>query len=174
MDGSRIFNACIALDLDIKLFADLADTVSVCLSKGLGAPAGTLLATNNEISSRIRRNRKMLGGGMRQIGIIAAAGLYALNHHVVRLSEDHRRAATLADSLHKLPAKCQLKVTQATNMVFITPQPEDHPKLHQFLKSQKILIGNKRPTMRMVTHLDISNADITATSNAIFKFYGEA
>lgn len=174
LDGARIFNASIELTEDVKAIANLADTVSVCLSKGLGAPAGTILATSSEMEPIIRRNRKMLGGGMRQIGIVAAAGLYALRNNVERLAEDHQRAENLAKELLSIPAKCNLKVTQATNIVYIQPKPEDHSKLHEFLKSQKILIGKKRPAMRIVTNLGISNNDISRVAKAIQQFYEES
>ena len=171
LDGARIFNAAVALKVDVKAIAAVADTVSVCLSKGLGAPVGTVLAANKELEPTIRRNRKQLGGGMRQAGIVAAAGLFALRNNVDRLTEDHRRAADLARELSKLPAKCKLQVSQATNIIYVQPAPEDHASLHAYLKKREILIGNKRPAMRIVTHLGISDACIQATAKAIYQYF---
>ena len=174
LDGARIFNAGIALSEDVKDIAALADTVSVCLSKGLGAPTGTVLASGRELEPQIRRSRKILGGGMRQSGIVAAAGLYAVKHNVTRLAEDHRRAAELARELSGLPESCGLKVSAATNMVFAEPRAEDHAGLHAHLAERGILIGKKRPAMRIVTHLGITDSDIAAAAQAFFEFYGQS
>ncbi len=171
LDGARLFNASIALDEDAGTIAALADTVSVCLSKGLGAPAGTILAADKKLEPLIRRNRKILGGGMRQAGIFAAAGRHALKHNVARLAEDHRRAADLAGELSMLPAGSGLKISFATNMVHIEPLAEDHAELHAHLAECGILIGSKRPAMRIVTHLGISDSDIAAAVQAFFEFY---
>ncbi|MDF2799949.1 MAG: low-specificity L-threonine aldolase, partial [Devosia sp.] len=99
LDGARAFNACVALGIEIGSFAAPFDTVSICLSKGLGTPVGSVLVGSGELIEKARRHRKMLGGGMRQSGILAAAGLYALEHNVERLAEDHRRARRLAEGL---------------------------------------------------------------------------
>ena len=174
LDGARIFNAAASLGNKAAEIASVADTVSVCLSKGLGAPVGTVLAASRSLERQIRRNRKILGGGMRQAGVFASAGLYALNHNVSRLTEDHRRAAYLAEQLSRLPGRCGLGVTHATNMVFITPGEANHDKLHAFLAERGILIGNRRPSMRIVTHLGIDDAGIGAAVAAFNDFYANA
>lgn len=119
LDGARFFNACVALGCSETDLAGPFDTVSVCLSKGLGAPVGSVLAGPKPLMDRARRMRKMLGGGMRQAGILAAAGLYALEHNVARLSEDHDRAEALAQHLRQHDIG---DVTYATNMTFLTPR----------------------------------------------------
>ncbi len=174
LDGARIFNAAVSLGRSAADIASVADTVSVCLSKGLGAPVGTVLAAGNALERRIRRNRKILGGGMRQAGVFASAGLYALNHNVLRLTEDHRRAAYLAEQLSRLPKRFGLGVTHATNMVFVTPGEANHDRLHAFLAKRGILIGSRRPTMRIVTHLGIDDAGIDAAIAAFNDFYSVA
>src|SRR5690606_31296849 len=117
LDGARAFNACVKLGLDIRDFAATFDTVSICLSKGLGAPVGSMLVGRADLIATARRHRKMLGGGMRQAGILAAAGLHALDHHVARLAEDHARATRLAEGLAAYPA---LRVTSPdTNIVWV-------------------------------------------------------
>src|SRR6185437_13991769 len=117
LDGARIFNAAVKLGMAVKELCAGFDSVSVCLSKGLGTPAGTVLVGRKEVIARARRIRKMLGGTMRQVGILAAAGLYALEHNVDRLAEDHANAERLAKGL----AAAGLKVEPVqTNMVFAT------------------------------------------------------
>ena len=171
LDGARLFNAATALDENPASFAEVADTVSVCLSKGLGTPAGTMLASSRRLEHSIRRNRKILGGGMRQTGILAAAGLHALDHNVGRLQEDHRRAAALAEFLKNLPASAGFKVRLATNMVWFTPRPEDFAPLGEFLTAKGILVGLRRPTMRIVLHLGIGDEDIKLVAGEFGNFY---
>ena len=171
LDGARIFNAAAALGMSASRIASLADSVSVCLSKGLGTPAGTMLAGSGPFARMARRNRKILGGGMRQSGVLAAAGLYALEHNVERLPEDHRRAGLLADALGKLPASAELDVSHATNMVFVTPRREDHASLISFLARRSVLVGNKFPTIRIVMHLGIGDDEVEAAAAAFKEFY---
>lgn len=118
LDGARLFNAAVADGVAPRAIAAGFDTVSVCLSKGLGAPVGSVLVGSQDLVHAARRWRKVLGGGMRQAGVIAAAGLYALKHNIDRLADDHRRAAELAAGLAELPG-IEL-IGQATNMVFLT------------------------------------------------------
>lgn len=120
LDGARFFNATVALGCAETELAGLMDTISVCLSKGLGAPAGSVLAGPGDLIARARRWRKMLGGGMRQAGVLAAAGLYALDRNVARLAEDHARAGELAGELRSLGAG---EVSQATNMIIMPTAP---------------------------------------------------
>src|SRR5262249_18295296 len=117
LDGARVFNAATALGVPVHELARAFDTVSVCLSKGLGTPVGSVLVGSASLIAKGRRLRKMLGGGMRQVGVLAAAGLYALEHNVARLADDHANARTLAQGLAKLPG---LTVTMPdTNIVFV-------------------------------------------------------
>ncbi len=157
LDGARLFNAAIATDRSLKQLCLPFDSVSLCFSKGLGAPMGSALVGSQALIDKARRLRKMVGGGMRQVGIIAAACQYALDHHVTDLSEDHRRAARLADGLATLPG---VDITsQATNMVF-AHFPDEHVKpLSAWLKEHDILIELLYAT-RFVVHRDINEADI--------------
>lgn len=160
MDGARLFNAVIAQGVSAEEICRYADTVSFCLSKGLGAPAGSMLCGSREFIDRALRVRKMLGGGMRQIGILAAAGIYALDHHIERLKEDHIHAKQIAYALDAAgwadidPEKVE------TNIIFF--KTHDIPAEHvvQLLAERGILcFSTEYDTIRMVTHLDISEED---------------
>ena len=167
LDGARIFNASVKLGMGVKPLCAGFDSISVCLSKGLGAPAGTVLVGRRELIARAHRIRKMLGGGMRQAGIIAAACLHALDRNVERLAEDHANAERLARGL----ANAGLKVEPVqTNMVFASVPKESVPGLKAHLESQGIvaLVG---PRMRMVTHLDVDAAGIDRAVDAFAKFF---
>ncbi|WP_206956421.1 low-specificity L-threonine aldolase [Trinickia acidisoli] len=164
LDGARLFNAAVALGTPAATLAQPFDTVSVCLSKGLGAPVGSVLVGAKAAIARARRWRKMLGGGMRQAGILAAAGLYALEHNVERLAEDHANARTLAQGLAKLPG---LTVTQPdTNIVFVDVEASRAPAFAAHLAEHGIGVvstyGSTR--QRWVTHLDV---DAQAVSDAL-------
>lgn len=163
LDGARIFNAAIALDCPAQDIAEHFDTVSFCLSKGLGAPAGSLLTGTKSLINRARRWRKLLGGGMRQSGILAAAGLYALDHQVERLAEDHRRAALLASGLANI-STLSGKVVQATNMIFLDLEPNFFQSLSAKLIDDGVQCGD---FPRLVCHLDI---DDQAIEHAIAAF----
>lgn len=160
LDGARFFNAITALGCTETDLAGPFDTVSVCLSKGLGAPIGSVLVGPNDLIAQARRMRKMLGGGMRQAGILAAAGLFALEHNVSRLADDHARAEALASHLRALEIG---DVSQATNMVFLTPRPGIDLSI---LAKQGLPLSAIEPTMRMVLHRDIDDAAFTATLRA--------
>ena len=173
LDGARFFNATAALDIEPKALAATADTISVCLSKGLGAPAGTLLLGTDELMSRARRWRKMLGGGMRQSGILAAAGLYALEHNVTRLSDDHRRAAQFASHLNQLGVGDLENPTRAeTGMVFFTPTEAEHTALRAAMAEHGVLLGGRARTIRIVFHKDIDDAKLDRVCSAFSAFYG--
>jgi threonine aldolase len=144
----------------------------VCLSKGLGAPVGSVLCGSSELIARARRWRKVLGGGMRQAGVLAAAGLYALEHNVSRLAEDHANAATLAQRLAALPGINAEYGPMQTNMVFMRVAPVALEPLRQFLKQRGILIGSGNP-VRLVTHLDISALDVEAFIDAMSAFLAQ-
>ena len=132
LDGARVFNACVDLDLELKDICQYFDSVSMCLSKGLGAPIGSLLVGNKEFISKARRYRKMLGGGLRQAGYLAAAGIYALDNNVNRLKEDHDLSLNLSNALNKIK---EIKViSNNTNMLFIEVKKEIEQNLLDYLK----------------------------------------
>ncbi|ABD55768.1 low-specificity L-threonine aldolase [Jannaschia sp. CCS1] len=151
LDGARFFNAITALGCTETELAGPFDTVSVCLSKGLGAPVGSVLVGPPDLLAAARRMRKMLGGGMRQAGVLAAAGLHALEHNVKRLADDHARAEALAAHLSNLGLG---DVSQATNMVFLTP----HPGVDLApLADHGIRTSAPEPALRLVLHRDIDD-----------------
>ncbi|HEY8024970.1 MAG TPA: low-specificity L-threonine aldolase [Burkholderiaceae bacterium] len=167
LDGARMFNAAVKLGVGGKQLCEGFDSVSVCLSKGLGAPVGSVLCGSRDLISRAHRWRKMLGGGMRQAGMLAAAGLYALEHNVERLADDHDNAEKLAAGLAHIGA-LRLEPVQ-TNIVYAHVPKEQCTDLQAFLAKRGIiaLIG---PKTRMVTHLDVSAAQIAQVVSA-FKAY---
>ena len=167
LDGARIFNASIASGVAPAELADGFDSVSICLSKGLGTPAGSILVGDHDFIRYARRQRKMLGGGMRQSGMLAAAGLYALEHHVERLAEDHQNAKNLAAAFAKIPSlNVDLERVQS-NMVFIQPDDEELTELAAFLKTRDIIISRQR----LVLHLDITAEMVDKTISAVNDFY---
>ena len=157
LDGARLFNAAVASGRTPAELAAPFDSVSVCFSKGLGTPAGSALVGSKELIARAHRVRKMLGGGMRQAGVLAAAALHALDHHVERLAEDHAHARLLAEGLQGLDG---VSVTPPqTNIVFVDIVSEKARGLVERLKAGGVLCtGLYR--VRLVTHLDLSRADI--------------
>lgn len=170
LDGARLFNAATAQNADIKDLTKNADTVSICLSKGIGSPIGSLMIGPKNLIDYARRQRKMLGGGMRQAGFIAACGLYGLENNVPLLKHDHEKAHYLANELATIEAlSIDLELVQ-TNMLFINPGEEDAAALAAFLHERGILIAASS-TARMVMHLDISQTDIERTIEAFKEFY---
>ena len=155
LDGARIFNAAIAGGVPVTALTSAFDSVSVCLSKGLGAPAGSVLCGNAEFVRSARRTRKMLGGGMRQAGILAAAGIHALNHHVDRLADDHRRATRLTDALSGLNTFAG-RVRCATNMMFVELDPHELANLSKHLERSNVRVRGSR----WVVHLDVDDEGI--------------
>ncbi len=171
LDGARLFNAAVASSKSARELAAPFDSVSVCLSKGLGAPVGSVLVGSSELIKSAKRWRKMLGGGMRQSGILAAAGLYALDHHVARLADDHARAARLAQGLQDI-AGIRV-VAQHTNMVFIDVARERLRALDAHLRERGVRASiGYLPTVRLVTHLDIDDAGIERAVDAFRAFSG--
>ncbi len=164
LDGARIFNAALALETDAATIAALADTVAFCFSKGLGAPVGSVLAGPREVIDRARVLRRQLGGAMRQAGLIAAAALYALDHHVERLGEDHERAARLAGGLAALPGGALQVATPETNIVFFEIDGAlDGLEFRERLAAEGVLCSGTGPQrVRLVTHLDVDDAAIDA------------
>jgi len=179
LDGARIFNAATAqaaltgtnLRTEARRISACFDSVSVCLSKGLGTPVGSLLCGNRDFIARAHRIRKMVGGGMRQAGILAAAGSYALDHHLDRLADDHALAKRLADGLTGLP-ELQIETPQ-TNILFmdlVGTARERSAELLLYLKERGILAtGLYR--LRFVTHLDLDTAGIDRAITAIRDFF---
>lgn len=157
LDGARLFNAVVATGISAAQWAQPFDTVSFCLSKGLGAPVGSLVCANAKVIHRIHRLRKMFGGGMRQAGILAAAGIYALEHHVDRLTEDHGNARRLAAGLEKLGL--QVDPTPETNMVMF--RVDNPARFHRAIGQRKLLINPiDAERFRAVLHLDIDTQDV--------------
>ena len=169
LDGARLWNASVALGVAPVEVAAPFDTVSVCLSKGLGAPAGSVLVGPQDLIAQARRSRKMLGGAMRQSGVLAAAGLYALEHHIDRLSDDHANATRLAEGLGKMPG-VEIRST-ATNMVFLR-LGDDPAALAAGLAEDDILIPTGDGDTRLVTHLDVSADDVETVIAAIERRLG--
>ncbi len=161
LDGSRLWNAAVASGLPAAELASDSDSVSVCFSKGLGAPVGSALAGNEDFIAAARRARKLLGGGMRQAGIVAAGALYALRNNCERLSEDHRRARQLADGLAVL-SWCRVDVEDVqTNIVFTHLKLGRAPAVASKLREQAVLCDVAGPSLlRFVTHLDIGDAEL--------------
>jgi threonine aldolase len=172
LDGARLFNAAVALELDAAELAGHAATVSVCLSKGLGAPVGSVLCGPASFVAEARRWRKMLGGTMRQVGVIAAAGLVAITEHVDRLADDHATAARLAAGLAGSDVVAVLHEPGArTNMVFVCLRDAGAgPALRAHLGAHGILVHGDGPGFRLVTHLDVGPDDVDATIAAIDAF----
>lgn len=165
LDGARLYNAAVAESIDARHITAPFDSVSVCLSKGLGAPVGSVLLGSTNLIERARRWRKVLGGGWRQAGHLAAAGLHALTHQLERLAEDHARAARLADGLSAIRGIEVL--AQHTNMVFIQMPETRVASLASHLADCGIRVAAGRgPRWRLVTHLDIDDAAIERTLQA--------
>jgi threonine aldolase len=168
LDGARLFNAVVALGRDAREFAREVDSVTFCLSKGLGAPVGSVVCGSAAFVARARRVRKMLGGGMRQAGILAAAGLYALDHNVDRLAEDHANAGRLAKGLAE--AGWPVEPVQ-TNMVFVAVPRERCAPLKEHLDAAGVA-AIVSPRTRLVTHLDVDAAGIDRAVAAFASFSG--
>jgi threonine aldolase len=165
LDGARIWNAAVASGVELSTYGRLADTASVCLSKGLGAPVGSVLVASAERIATARLWRKRLGGGMRQAGVLAAAGLYALDHHLDRLAEDHEHAQFLAKRLGVDPS------TVETNIVILDDVPA--PVIAEAAKAQGVLVSQVSPRrIRLVTHLDVDRAGIDRAADVLSGLLG--
>ncbi|MDE1179717.1 low-specificity L-threonine aldolase [Paraburkholderia sp.] len=168
LDGARVFNAAVASGKPLDALCAPFDSVSICFSKGLGTPVGSVLVGSNALLTSAHRWRKVLGGGMRQSGLLAAACLYALDHNVERLADDHANAAHLAESLAGVD---QVKVQgHATNMVFAQFPQQHCAPLEAWLKERGILIQALYAS-RFVTHLDVSRADIDTFVAAVKQYF---
>ncbi len=160
MDGARLFNAAEATGIPVKKICSYADTVTFCLSKGLGAPVGSMLCGTEKFIAEARRIRKMLGGGMRQAGVLAAAGIYALEHNITRLKTDHENAQLLAHVLAEVPwAEIELSTVE-TNILYFSTGKRKAENVVAALAKKGILSGAAGPnTIRFVTHMGISSED---------------
>ena len=174
LDGARVFNAAVAGNIDVAEIAKPFDTVSVCLSKGLGAPVGSVLVGEAELVAKARRLRKALGGGMRQVGLLAAAGLYALEHNVERLADDHANARRLADGFARIP---EFAVTPPdTNIVWVTVAPARAKAFTEYLAGEGFGLtgGYGTSQQRWVTHLDVDEAAVDRAITAAERFFNSA
>jgi threonine aldolase len=170
LDGARLMNAVVATGIPAKRWARHFDSVSMCFSKGLGAPVGSALAGPKEFVNKARRIRKLFGGGMRQAGVIAAAALYALEHHVERLKEDHANAQILAQAIVDSPGLTLYPPEIETNIVYLKVDPDlgTAQQVVRALKEQGVLAHPTGPQLiRMCTHLDVSRAQIERAAEAI-------
>ena len=177
LDGARIFNAAIALESDVRTLAGYADSVSFCLSKGLACPVGSLLCGTREFVAQAHRVRKLLGGGMRQAGIIAAAGIVALRTMVERLAEDHLNARALAEGLALVAGINVQRVSRRTNMVFFDVDGDETcaQKFQTALKKREVLVGRHGlNSVRAVTHYGIDRKAIDRVVSAAAEAAGEA
>ncbi len=168
LDGARLFNALVSKNLKLKEVTKYFDSISVCLSKGLGAPAGSVLIGDKKFIKKARKYRKMLGGGLRQSGILAAAGIYALKNNIKDLEKDHILASFLAKKLSKIS---DIKIiSNHTNMLFIEVVNSD--ELKAYLKKKGILIGGY-DNLRVVIHRDITKEDIEKVVKVFETFYNK-
>ena len=169
MDGARIFNAAVYLGLNLSTLLENVDSVSICLSKGLSAPVGSLVCGSEEFISKARRIRKMLGGGMRQAGIIAAAGIIALEKMVDRLSEDHINAKKLAVGLSKIP-NIGIDIDKVqTNIIYFEIKDVSELKLASLLENKGVKLYARKPKWRIVTHSGITSTDVDIVLDAFKK-----
>jgi threonine aldolase len=169
LDGARIFNAAVALGVDVKALTRGFDTVMFCLSKGLGAPVGSMLVASAELIARARVYRKALGGGMRQVGVLAAAGLIALEEGPKRLADDHANARLLAESLtHTEGVTIDLASVETNIVIFRLAAGKSAGELAARLKTRGVLVGAFGPdAVRVVTHRDVSRKDCIDAAEAI-------
>lgn len=171
VDGARIFNAAVASGEDPARMVRDCDTVSICISKGLGAPAGGVLVGSRQLIEEAHRWRKMFGGGMRQAGVLAAAGIYALEHNLQRLSEDHQRARSLASRLGELPGlRVDLESVQS-NMVYVATEEPASEAVARLGTEGIDFLSLGRNLLRIVTHLHITDEDVERTILAFEKHF---
>jgi len=176
LDGARLWNASIASEVSLKEYARYFDSVSLCFSKGLGAPVGSVIAGSKAFIGRAHYYRKLYGGGMRQAGILAAGALYAVEHNFKRLAEDHRRARRLAEAINLIPGFVINLHTVQTNIVIIDTSlnKKSAPELSAELAEKGVLTIAFSPTrIRMVTHLNISEKDIERTIEIMETLYAK-
>ena len=170
LDGARVCNAAVALGVAPGEITSLFDSVSICLSKGLGCPAGTLLVGSREFVSEARRWRKVVGGGMRQVGFIAAAGIHALDHHIERMEADHANARRLADGLAPIDGIDVDHNAVQTNMVFVKVAADRLEAFAAHCERHGVLVRVRNPN-RLVTHLDIDTDGIDRAVEVMREFF---
>lgn len=172
LDGARIWNASVETGISVKEYASHFDSISCCLSKGLGAPAGSIIAGTKEFIQEAFRVRKSWGGGMRQIGIIAAAGLYALKHNISRLAEDHKKAKSLAAVIAEIPSlEIDMNTVQTNIIIFKSKTLSIEDAIERF-KSEGVLLTEGKPGyIRLITHLDVSSDEIEKTKKVFRKIF---
>lgn len=159
LDGARVFNALVATGENPAQYGQYFDTISLCLSKGLGTPVGSVLLASKKHIEKAKRIRKVMGGGWRQAGFLAAAGSYALNHHIDRLAEDHQRASVIAGHLQHLPFVQDILPVETNIVIFKTPSEKANNELLAYLKEHHILAAAfGKDKIRFVTHLDFTDA----------------
>ena len=176
MDGARLFNACVASDIPPAEYAAQVDSLSFCFSKGLGAPVGSIVAGNREFITRVHRYRKMLGGAMRQAGVLAAAALYALDNNIERLEEDHRNAQRLAEGLAGLDGVRIVNEPVETNLVFfdISETGKNALEIMNEARERGLLVNPEEfAVMRAVTHLDVSAEGIEEAIDIFHMIFQE-
>tara|TARA_B100001741_G_C16277661_1_gene470721 strand:- start:12 stop:701 length:690 start_codon:yes stop_codon:yes gene_type:complete len=163
IDGARIFNASVALEMPVSELTKSVDSLTFCLSKGLGAPVGSVIVGNKEFINDARKWRKMVGGGMRQAGIIAAAGIIGINNHYAQISKDHKNAKLLSEGLKRFK---EITVEEVqTNLVFFSINTENPGLLAEKLKAKDVLGGNGGSRWRFATHYGIEEQDVKDTLN---------
>ena len=173
LDGARLFNAMAATGTQPADYGALFDSISICLSKGLGAPVGSLLLGSSDFIRKSRRVRKVFGGGMRQAGYLAAAGLYALEHHVERIEDDHRRAQTLAAALKRQPWAESVMPVETNILIFKLKEGMTEKDFCDHMQRHDILVhAAGRQTIRMVTHLDFDDEMLERVIGVLDEFAG--
>ncbi|MBA2653307.1 MAG: low-specificity L-threonine aldolase [Tatlockia sp.] len=173
LDGARVFNASVKLGINLKEISKNFDSISVCLSKGLGAPVGSVLCGSFELIKKARRWRKVLGGGMRQSGVLAAAGIYALQNNVNRLGEDHENAEYLAKAMAELD-ELEVDLAALQTNIFYFKAKKNYSELQKHLQDKGIIMpqkARKSGLVRCVTHLDVSRDELSRVIKEIKLFY---
>jgi threonine aldolase len=173
-DGARLFNAAVALHVDAATLVRECDTVSVCLSKGLGAPVGSVVSGDAACIDEVRLWRKRLGGGMRQAGILAAAGLHALRHNIDRLADDHANAAMLAATLRGVPGVTVAEVGVPTNMVFLETEGPAGDVVRAAALEGVLVHAVAGHTLRLVTHRDLDTGDVRRAADVLSAIFAGA
>lgn len=171
LDGARMANAAVALGVELKAIGECFDTLSLCLSKGLGAPVGSLLVGGSEFINKARRWRKVTGGGMRQAGILAAAGKIALTDGLSRLHEDHENAARLEQLLQSVPGLSVRQGWTQTNMVWLDLDDDVADELKEHGRKRGVLMSGRGKSCRIVTHRDVSGGDIDTLASVVSDFF---
>ena len=171
LDGARLWNALVATGQTASAYGELFDTISVCLSKGLGAPMGSVLVGKQQFMNKAMRVRKVLGGGMRQVGYMAAAGLYGLDHHIDRMSDDHSKAKEIAGLLDSLSYVKSVEKTETNILIFNLHEAIDETTFLKYLNENEIIISDMgQGKLRIVTHYDYSNASHTVVLDVLRRF----